>query len=439
MKYFDEQTREKAAGRYRRLFVDGFKSHTTLAFLQYAAKNKIVIVCYPPHCTHALQGLDVVIFARVKTEWGELLKELQRKEIVVNKYNFLQWYAGVRDKAITAENCIAAFKVTGIRPWDPTVIAPGATKPSAAHSTESTGLFNLPPEWMDIRAAMRIDRLRRSRTPSSASVVSQGAEEHAISGLWNNEEAVEEDEDEKTNGPILNNIVAHLNRAVEGTAYSYIADQEEVSFTSHTPVPDVYVSPQHHRSPRHPQYYHQISPDLLNTSDDLRAHLHLAYARIAYLEGKVDNLETNLFVIHQYAVAAQQKLYWKENKPRRESEKLLASGKRALTDPEYIALREAEDHAKKTEEKLTLEFKRWNEQEKRDRKAANNKIDEDWKEYKRTWALEHGKRRPPLKKIAHNKRQSTPEMYWPIRKKRHVEGGQDVDEDGDSDGSDNED
>lgn len=57
---FNPATKEKAAGQTRVLLMDGHGSHYTLELLEYAQANNIVILGYPPHCTHVLQGLDVV-------------------------------------------------------------------------------------------------------------------------------------------------------------------------------------------------------------------------------------------------------------------------------------------------------------------------------------------------------------------------------------------
>ena len=59
---FDPATRDKAAGRYRLLILDGHNSHCTLIFCKYAADNKIIIICLPSHTTHALQPCDVGAF-----------------------------------------------------------------------------------------------------------------------------------------------------------------------------------------------------------------------------------------------------------------------------------------------------------------------------------------------------------------------------------------
>ena len=64
MKDFDLPTRSKAPnGEARLLIVDGHNSHYTVELLEYARAQNIIILAYPPHTTHALQGHDVVLFS----------------------------------------------------------------------------------------------------------------------------------------------------------------------------------------------------------------------------------------------------------------------------------------------------------------------------------------------------------------------------------------
>ena len=70
LRWFNEKTRSKLeAGKRRLLLLDGHVSHFSKAFIERAIKLDIVILCYPPHSTHLLQGLNVVLFARAKAEW----------------------------------------------------------------------------------------------------------------------------------------------------------------------------------------------------------------------------------------------------------------------------------------------------------------------------------------------------------------------------------
>jgi hypothetical protein len=59
---FDRRTKDKARLSYRIFIVDGHGSHLTRNFLQYCLTHKILLCILPPHSTHSLQPLDVVLF-----------------------------------------------------------------------------------------------------------------------------------------------------------------------------------------------------------------------------------------------------------------------------------------------------------------------------------------------------------------------------------------
>ncbi|CAK5274064.1 unnamed protein product [Mycena citricolor] len=72
-----------ANGRTRVLLLDGHSSHYSEKFLAFAREHKIVLLGYPPHCTHRLQGLDVCDVAKADfmTVWAPAYKEaLMRKQ-----------------------------------------------------------------------------------------------------------------------------------------------------------------------------------------------------------------------------------------------------------------------------------------------------------------------------------------------------------------------
>jgi len=87
---FDRQTKEKADGKTRVLLMDGHSSHYTLELLEFARANNIIILGYPPHCTHALQGLDVVCFARMKEAWKEEICKFEELHGKVTKGDFTE-------------------------------------------------------------------------------------------------------------------------------------------------------------------------------------------------------------------------------------------------------------------------------------------------------------------------------------------------------------
>jgi hypothetical protein len=122
---FNPETKEKADGCPRMLFVDGHNSHTSSTFLCEAVARNILVLAYPPHCTNALQGLDVVGFAKMKNLWREEITAFKKRtKCKVSKVNF----AGVFGKAFLVafkpDTVRAAWEATGIIPYNPGVITP---------------------------------------------------------------------------------------------------------------------------------------------------------------------------------------------------------------------------------------------------------------------------------------------------------------------------
>ena len=68
---FDRYTKKKArqSRSYRLLILDGHGSHITMDFIDYCDKHKILLAIYPPHSTHTLQPLDVVMFKPLSTAY----------------------------------------------------------------------------------------------------------------------------------------------------------------------------------------------------------------------------------------------------------------------------------------------------------------------------------------------------------------------------------
>lgn len=115
--------------------MDGHSSHYTPKLLGFARANNIIILGYPPHCTHALQGLDVVCFARMKEAWKveiNAFEELHRCKIT--KGDFAQVFGTAFLKAFTNETVLSAFEKTGIHPFNPEVITAQQMKASLPSS-----------------------------------------------------------------------------------------------------------------------------------------------------------------------------------------------------------------------------------------------------------------------------------------------------------------
>lgn len=142
-KDFEPQTREKANGEPRGLFMDGHSSHYSSELLEFCIAHNIEIFGYPPHCTHALQGLDVVCFSKHKEEWKREIDMFQAKNFRgVNKDDFVEVFGKAYLRAFTRELVEAAWSATGLIPFNRDVIRPEQMKPAEVTSTKST--FPLP-------------------------------------------------------------------------------------------------------------------------------------------------------------------------------------------------------------------------------------------------------------------------------------------------------
>jgi hypothetical protein len=123
IKDFDAQSKAKADGRTRVLLMDGHSSHYTLDLLDYAQANNIMILGYPPHCTHALQGLDVVCFTKMKTEFQHEIQEFECLHChQVTKSDFAGVFGRAFIRSFTKDTVKAAFVATGVYPFNPMAI-----------------------------------------------------------------------------------------------------------------------------------------------------------------------------------------------------------------------------------------------------------------------------------------------------------------------------
>ena len=126
VKDFDRQTKEKAAGRTRALLMDGHSSHYSLELIHFARANNIIILGYPPHCTHVLQGLDVVCFAKMKHQFRAEIKKFENLHCHgVTKEDFAGVFGQAFLQAFDEDTVKAAFSATGVWPYNPDVLRHG--------------------------------------------------------------------------------------------------------------------------------------------------------------------------------------------------------------------------------------------------------------------------------------------------------------------------
>jgi hypothetical protein len=91
--HFDNWSRQRQQGAWRLLIFDGYESHLTKEFIEYCDDKKIIPFGLPPHTSHHLQLLDVVIFQPLNTITSRLLNRLHvRVAQTLIKLNFLMQF-----------------------------------------------------------------------------------------------------------------------------------------------------------------------------------------------------------------------------------------------------------------------------------------------------------------------------------------------------------
>ncbi|EFQ94795.1 hypothetical protein PTT_07410 [Pyrenophora teres f. teres 0-1] len=120
---FDRSIKAKARSSYRLLILDGHGSHLTIDFIEYCDQNKILLAIYPPHSTHTLQPLDVVLFKPLSTAYlNEVSAFMERSQGLtsMSKRDFFPLFYRAWQASFKETTILKAFEATGLSPFNPT-------------------------------------------------------------------------------------------------------------------------------------------------------------------------------------------------------------------------------------------------------------------------------------------------------------------------------
>lgn len=105
------------------LLLDNHQSHIDISVVEKAKSNSIIMLSFPPHCTHRLQPLDVGVNAPFKNYCAKAqdnwLRNNPGKTMSIYEIPEIVRYA--LPLAVTPINVMSAFRKTGIWPYDPNV------------------------------------------------------------------------------------------------------------------------------------------------------------------------------------------------------------------------------------------------------------------------------------------------------------------------------
>ena len=116
------------------LILDNHQSHIDVQVINYAKENHLMLLSFPPRCSHELQPLDKRVFRLFKTYVNQAsdrwLREAQNagKSMTIHNIPALVDYAF--PKAMTPTNITAGFKATGMYPFDRNIFPPEKFMPA---------------------------------------------------------------------------------------------------------------------------------------------------------------------------------------------------------------------------------------------------------------------------------------------------------------------
>jgi hypothetical protein len=180
---FQRFTASKARRKYRLLLLDGHGSHLTEEFLEFCHRHKILVGIYPPHSTHTLQPLDVVMFKPLSTAYSKKLGErlFKHKGLApVKKSDFFSLFWDAWVASFTESNILSSFRAVGVSPFNPNVILDKFVDSNSetAEDSDSDAPIYEGEQWRFLDRVAR--RALRSATEKEASIIRQSLHHMAI-------------------------------------------------------------------------------------------------------------------------------------------------------------------------------------------------------------------------------------------------------------------
>ena len=154
------------------LVMDNHESHVTLATIDTARENGLIILSFPPHCSHRMQPLDVSTYGPFKrycnatcTDW---MLSHPGRAITIYDIGALSGQAYYR--AFVPANITAGFRKTGIYPVNRDVFTDDLLLPSAPTDREEAPFREMPDDSTGEEADDEAPEPNNAPTPGRAGV-----------------------------------------------------------------------------------------------------------------------------------------------------------------------------------------------------------------------------------------------------------------------------
>lgn len=102
------------------ILLDNHESHMSIETIRYAKENGVIMLTFPPHCSHRLQPLDVAVYGPFKKRYNSALNEwmISNPGRTVSLYQIPSLVTKALIESFTPKNILSAFAKTGIHPFN---------------------------------------------------------------------------------------------------------------------------------------------------------------------------------------------------------------------------------------------------------------------------------------------------------------------------------
>jgi hypothetical protein len=123
LQHWNRLSKKTQQSTYRLLIIDGYESHLSFQFVRYCEIEKMILLRLPPHSTHFLQPLDVVVFQQWKHWHAEAVNHAVRHGIgESDRQTFLANIELIRNATFKEGNIRSTFRKCGFIPFRPAIV-----------------------------------------------------------------------------------------------------------------------------------------------------------------------------------------------------------------------------------------------------------------------------------------------------------------------------
>ena len=115
------------------LLLDNHESHVSIEAVDYAKQHGIMLLSFPPHCSHKLQPLDRTVYYPLKKHYNMECDAWMYKHpgLTMSVHDIPGLVAKAFPRAATPSNIQAGFRVSGIYPFDQNIFDESEFMPSS--------------------------------------------------------------------------------------------------------------------------------------------------------------------------------------------------------------------------------------------------------------------------------------------------------------------